>query len=494
MFSPFGSIKKKHLPSLLAFFICLVFLVAFSTLSVTRHLHYNSYGYDLGINDQTVWRYSTFQSPVSTIAPLPDRPKLAMHVELVYAIISPIYWIWDSRRMLLITDALIVVSGAYAMFLLAKEKLKNNWVSIAILFSYLMFYGVQNAIWFDVHSTSFAASFIAWFIYALDRRKLKLSLLFFFLAITAKENMATYTLIISLLYLIRRREKIVFFFVTASVAYLLFIFLVYFPHIVSIDYQYQNKAGILSNLNPFFLFNTKEKLVTLFYSFASVGFLPILNPLTLPLIFTHFTTFFVLASELPGAQGLYGHYRITLAPLFAWSTITTIATFSFFNKKKVAIYLVLCAIAVQYLLHLPLSYLTKSWFWTEPTAVKDLNQLIQKHLPPHASVVSQNNITPHISHRDKIYALYPTKKEFLKDSPCGQNKCDWFEWYGSPEYLIADSSGTWDARHLLIDNKEFNNGFANLEKLGVIKLYKKINTARLYKVLHRGSTPIDLKM
>ncbi len=483
MLSPLFFTSKKHLPYLLAFLLCVLFCVAFSVLSIIRHQHYESYGYDLGINDQTIWRYSKFQTPISTIAPLPDRSKLAMHVELVYILIAPIYWIWDTRRMLLITDALFVVSGGYAMFLLAKSKLKNSWLSIAILFSYLMFYGVQNAVWFDVHSTSFASAFIAWFIYFLDIKKLRMATIFFLLAITSKENVAIYTFVISLLYLLRRRDKYLILLALGSLSYLLFIFLIYFPYVVNVTYQYQNQAGLLSNLNPLYLFNTQEKLVTLFYSFASVGFLPLLNPLTLILIFTHFTTFFVIASDLPGAQGLYGHYRVTLAPLFAWSTITTIATFKIFNKKAVAVYLVVCAIAVQYSLHLPLSYLTKEWFWYENPAVKNINYIIRNYLPKDASVVSQNNITPHLSHRDKLYTLYPSKQTFEKNSPCGEHLCDWFTWHANPEYLIVDLSHNWDARHLLINNAPFKKGIENLEREGVIKLYKSQGNTKLYKVV-----------
>jgi hypothetical protein len=93
---------------------------------------------------------------------------------------------------------------------------------------------------------------------------------------------------------------------------------------VNVTYQYQNQAGLLSNLNPLYLFNTQEKLVTLFYSFASVGFLPLLNPLTLILIFTHFTTFFVIASDLPGAPP------------------SMIATAEFVVPKSIPIILLIC--------------------------------------------------------------------------------------------------------------------------------------------------------
>src|SRR5690348_112325 len=108
---------KLSIPILkfLPFILCLVFFIAYSVLSIVRHDNYQSFGYDLGINDQTVWRYSTFQVPITTIDPFPDKPKYYTHVELIYAIISPFYWIWSSRKMLLLVRTAFVCSGGIAL-------------------------------------------------------------------------------------------------------------------------------------------------------------------------------------------------------------------------------------------------------------------------------------------------------------------------------------------------------------------------------------------
>ncbi len=479
--SPLLFFRKKHYLLLTIVIICGLFATCYSTLSIVRHTQYASYGYDLGINDQTVWRYSRFEPPISTIAPFPDRSKLELHVELVYAFISPFYWLWSTRRFLLIISAIVLCSGGIATYLLAKYRLKGELISFSLTFSYLLFYGLQFAVWFDVHSTGFGAAFLMWFLLFLDKKNKYLSLVFFFLTITSKENMALYTLAIALLYLIRRREKIVLFFAGFSVAYLLFIFYVFFPHIMHVPYLYQNKDGLLSNINPLYLFNSAEKLRTLFYTFLSVGFLPLLNPLTVPLIMTHFATFFVIASDLPGAQGLFGHYRVTLGPLLTWSTIMTIATFKFLNKKYVAVYLFICALIVQYTLHLPLSYLTKSWFWTVPPSAYTINKIIRTYLPERVSVALQNNITPHLSHRDQIYTLYPSKKTFESSSPCGKKVCNWLSWYDHPEFVIVDTAKDWDIRHLLADRPVFLDALSNVEKSGELIRFKVEGTTILYK-------------
>jgi uncharacterized membrane protein len=465
-----------------AIFLCLLFFVAYAVLSITRHQHYQSFGYDLGINNQVVWRYSTFQLPITTSDPFPEKSKLATHIELVYALIAPFYWLWSSARMLLLVDALITCSAGIAVYLLAKKRNIHPIISLSLVIGFLGFYGVQNAMWFDVHSASFAAAFLLWFLYFLDARRYFAAMLFFFLAITAKENIALLTFLISIVYFLGRRTRESFAFAVVSLLYLLFVYLIFFPYIMQNAYLYQNSHGLLSNLNPHSLTDTAEKREAIFYSFAAFGFLPLLSVTLLIPIIGDFLTYFVLASELTAAHGIYMHYRITLAPLLVWATILTISRIKRLNHPYTALYLLFCTLLVQYLLHLPLSYLTKSWFWSKPAGAVHIEKL-KTALSATDAVVAQNNIIPHISQRDKIYTLYPQKKEFPTHSPCNEKICDWFRWDGNPDYLFVDASEDWDARHLLIDRTQFISGIENLQRAGIIKPDRQSGSATLYRIM-----------
>lgn len=472
---------KKNKLVIAAVVICIIFFIVYATLSVIRHNHYQS-GFDLGINDQTVWRYSTFQAPITTSAPFPDKPKLSQHVELVYALISPFYWIWSSRQMLLILEAAFLCVGGLAIFLLAKERKLSPSVSFSLLIGYLAFFGIQNAVWFDVHSASFGTAFLAWFIYFLEKKNHLWTIILFLLTVTSKEHFAFLTLAIAFVYFIKRKEKITLLLIMLSFIYLLFIFFIFFPHIMNVAYLYQNKGGLLSNINPLSFFDTTEKQLTTFYTFLSVGFLPLLAPLYVLPALADLAIYFVIGSDLPGAQGIFMHYRVALAPLLAWAVIMTIHNRKFLNNKYIAIYLLLITIGLQYFLHLPLSYLTKSWFWEQPPSVKNINLIKNSYLPKDASVVAQVNIIPHLTHRDKIYTLYPEKKHFSKASPCGKPECNWFRWYGTPEFLFVDTSSEWDIRHLLANREEFIDGIHNLEKAAIITPYKQEGNTVLYKI------------
>ena len=466
----------------LPYLLVVLFCLAFTVLVFVRHDHYQSFGYDLGINAQTVWKYSQFELPFSTIDPTPDKPKLAEHVELVYALIAPFYWIWDSRRMLLLVRNIWFCFSAIAVYKLARKKKLNFWIATALTVGYLGFYGVQNAIWADLHSASFAAAFLTWFIYFLETKRKKISFVFFLLAITAKENIGLLTFLISLVYFWKEKSKLLLFYMAASVAYVAFIFAVFFPYIMHVTYLYQNSGGLFSNLNPLSFFDTQEKREVIWYSLLSFGFLPLLSPWYLLPAIGDLATYFVIANELPGAQGLYQQYRITLTPILLWATIITLSKWKFFNNKKIALYLVVCTLVVQYILHLPLSYLSKSWFWTEPSGVANINYMKDFVLPTNISVVAQNNIVPHISNRDRLYSLYPEKKIFTTNSPCGKKECNWFHWYGHPQFLFVDTSPEWDIRHLLANRDDFIDGLKNLEKAKIIAVYRRIGTTTLYAI------------
>lgn len=442
-------------------------------------------GYDLAVSDQGIWLMSQFKNPISTPHAYPFTSLFSDHVEIIYALTSPIYWFADDVRILLVLQALLITASAIPIYLFAKKKKLSIFVRYSLLVSYLMFYGIQNAIWADVHSLVFAASFLSWFIYFLYTGNTKLTWLFFVLMIICKEDLALITLLVSFVFYIQERKKIAFYLMTASIAYLLILFFIYYPYFTPDGYRFQNKNGLLSNIDLQNMYNTPEKRDVFFYSIAWFGFLPLLAPLHLIPPLGDLAHYFVLGSNyVTSAQGMFLHYRVTLAALLIVPTILVISRFKKLNTIYIAVYLLLCAFVLQYILHLPLSYLAKKWFWAEPSGVKNIEAVLPS-LPKDASVVSQVNITPHINHRELIFTMWPEKKSFVKNSPCDQSTCDWFRWPGEPQYMLVDTSPEWDARHLLTNNNEFKQGVANMEKAGIIKVEKRVESATLYRVLKK---------
>jgi hypothetical protein len=144
-------------------------------------------------------------------------------------------------------------------------------------------------------------------------------------------------------------------------------------------------------------------------------------------------------------------------------------------------YILIFSFLVTYLLHSPLTYLSKKWFWTEPPGVKNINQILG-YLPKDAYVATQTNIASHISNRKLIVTIWGDSHNFVKASPCGQPQCKWFKWAGNPKYLIVDTSPEWNVLNLLSNRPDFIEALKNMGKSGVIKKYKQLGTSVIYKI------------
>lgn len=452
--------------------ICLIFLFLYSVLALLKHQHFLT-GYDLAIADQAIWKYSQFKNPIITVHAYYDKPIYYDHFEPIYILISPFYRLLEDIRLLILLQIIAVCVAGYAVYLLSISRKIIFPVALSILITFLAFFGIQNALWSDVHSVVLAIPFLAFFIYFLEKKKARLAAICFIFAILCKEDIALFTFLISLIYFFYSKNKTALYFAAGSILYLLFIFGIFFPYMTD-GYKFQNSQGLLSNLKITNFYNTNDKREAIFYSLASFGFLPLAAPIYLILFLADLGHYFVLGSDyVSSAQGLFLHYRATLALFLAWPAIIAISRFKKLNRTYIAIYLFSCTIIVQYILHLPLSYLTKSWFWQTPPAVHDIEKAI-KVLPSNASLATQVNIAPHLTHRDEVYLLWPAS--------CGES-CQWFRIGGKVEYILVDTSTSWDARHFLEDREQFIEGLKNLEKAKVVQKIFQSNHTVLYKVV-----------
>lgn len=462
-------------------FLILLFAIVYSILGVVRHNHYGSFGFDLGIDDQIVWQYSQLKAPINTVDHASFQLSLFDHVEVIYIVIAPFYWLWNDVRILIIIQALFFVTSAIPVYFLGiKHKLRQSLV-IVIVVSYLTFYGVQNALWFDVHSTVFSAAALTWLIYFFDIKKYKLAIIPFLIGITAKENVGPYIFLISLVFYISTRKKEYLYFLTGALLYTLLLFAIYYPLVVPGGYQYQSSQTGLATFDPRLLVSTAEKRDVWLYSIMWFGGLPLLAPLYLIPFLGNLASYFMLGKSVSTAQGLFLQYRIELIPLLILPLFKAFEKYKRLNTRYVAVYLLVCCLLGQYFLHLPLSYLSKKWFWAQPASVNSINHVIS-YIPPHASVVSQNNITPHLSHRDTIFTLWPRKKSDPSQKLCGKSECNWLTWVGNPEYLILDASADWDIRHTLANREDFLDAIHNMEKNNEIVKYQHHGSTVLYKI------------
>src|SRR4030067_2211050 len=114
--------------------------IAYSFLSVLRHVHFQSGAFDLGMFDQTIWQYAHFLSPINTIK---EKFILGDHLNLILPFLAPLYWIWQDVKILLIFQAFFIAFSAIPLYLVARIRNFSPFVSLCLAFIYSFFYGIR---------------------------------------------------------------------------------------------------------------------------------------------------------------------------------------------------------------------------------------------------------------------------------------------------------------------------------------------------------------
>lgn len=439
----------------LILFFWLGFAFLYSFISLIKHWHFQT-GLDLAIYNQTLWFYSHFKLPNVTLYPTFGRLVWADHFTPTLAILAPLYAIFPRAETLLIIQSLFFTFGVIPLYLIAKEKSKNTFFSLAIGLSYLLFFGSQFALTFDFHAATFGASFIPWILYAMEKSRWKIFYLLTVLALGAKEDMALTILSLGIFMLFKSKWRKMGLAINAlAIAYFVVVVFLIIPSIsVGMEKEYLSRIFPASLSGwPGFLFSP-TKLKTLFLSFASFGFLPLLAPVTWVFFLVHFGYNFLGPS---GRGDIYMHYRITLAPLLTYAAVYGAGNLKKYLSASPVFklsggVLIIAILSLQYFLHLPFNTLAKRDFYRQKSWMVDNEKLI-KMVPSEVSVSTQNHLAPHLSGRERLY-YFPAKEDYvLLDLHLNQSPVNWWAsptpeegrkiiegWIKKGEYRVVEQS------------------------------------------------------
>src|SRR5207237_286448 len=111
----------------------------FSAISLFRYVHCAANGFDLGIQDQTVWGYSRLEMIPNTVLGVPNL--LGDHFNPILMLLAPLYWLWPSAATLLVAQAVLLALAGIPIYLWAGRRV-GHVAGLAFLGSYLLFWGV----------------------------------------------------------------------------------------------------------------------------------------------------------------------------------------------------------------------------------------------------------------------------------------------------------------------------------------------------------------
>lgn len=453
--------------------------VLYSTLSLVRHAHFQSGGFDLGLYDQAVWQYSRFLSPYNTIK---ERFILGDHLTLTLPLLAPLFWLWNDVRALLIFQATWISTSAIAIYLLARHRKFSPTISLIVSILYSLFYGIQYAVFFDFHPIVFGIGLMAWMLYFFEAKRIKLFWLTLILVLATQENMGLAVAAIGFVYIFHKqwRTSGIGFIIGGVVVSLVAAKAIALFSPIGFQYQPQISPNPIKTITDFF--NAQEKRDVWLYTLSWFSFLPILSPGAILGIFFDVAQYFVTGPEFARMWSPFMHHRISLAPLVTLGTLDALA---FLKSKKVSVLLVayllvLSALFQQYAFHLPLNKLTKREYWQEEQWMRDNRQLLAK-VPQGTSIATQQSLIPHLSHRQNIYLMWPRPHDF-DDQPCGQTSCWWLDFSDQSQYLIIDLHPNQWITQLLETNGHVAEALKNMEKEQKITLVDQVGEARLYSV------------
>ncbi len=365
---------------ILLVWICII-AILYATLSVIRHNHFQTGGFDLGVYDQAVWQYSKFLWPYNTIK---DRFILGDHLTLTLPILAPLFWVWNNVRMLLLFQAVWVSFSVFAVYKLVRFRKFSPLAALCVSFVYSLFYGIQYGIFFDFHPVLLAVGLIPWMLYFLESKQTKLFIGALILLLLTQENMGLALASLGFIYFFQkpyRTLSIMFVIVGITVSLLSAKVIALFS---PIGFQYTPQLTLNPVLFVSELFNSSEKQQVWVYTMTSFSFLPLFSPGALLAIIFDLAQYFTTGPEFARMWSPFMHHRAILAPYVLLGTLDVLG---FLAKKKInitaiALLLVVSCLVQQYIFHYPLNKLTESEYWKVTSWITDDNRMIGT-IPPH---------------------------------------------------------------------------------------------------------------
>ena len=184
---------RRRFTLLLVILLIAAYAAFFSAYTIARHASLESHAYDLGNADQAVWntahgRPLAFTNWEGRARTFKAGTRLAMHVEPIYFLIAPLYWVWSDPRALLVLQATVVALGALPAYWLARAQLGDGAPALVFPIVYLLFPALQAANRFDFHAVTLASAFLLFAAYGLLSRRTSLFLVSSLLAAATKEE------------------------------------------------------------------------------------------------------------------------------------------------------------------------------------------------------------------------------------------------------------------------------------------------------------------
>jgi uncharacterized membrane protein len=180
----------------------------FAALSILRQRAFATGRFDLGNMVQAVWWTAHGHPLQMTNLHGQQISRLAAHVDPILAVFGPLWWIWPSPDLLLVTQALAVAAGAWPVFLLARKHLESSRAALGFALAYLLYPATGWLTLNEFHPVALATPLLLFAFWYLDNDRLLPFALFAVAAAACKEEIGLVVAGFGLWYALAKRRRV----------------------------------------------------------------------------------------------------------------------------------------------------------------------------------------------------------------------------------------------------------------------------------------------
>lgn len=195
-FAPAPKAKKRYFLIL----ACIVgaFFLFVSVWTVCRVCIFGSSTYDLGLFSQMFHSMKTTGLPTTTLERATTMSHFHVHVSPIYYLMLPFYCIFPSAKTLQVLQAAVLASAVIPLWKIGRLHGLKPLACLAVCAALLLFPSYSGGTGFDLHENCFLTPLILWTLYAIDAKKLPLTVVFSLLTLMVKEDAALYVAVLAL--------------------------------------------------------------------------------------------------------------------------------------------------------------------------------------------------------------------------------------------------------------------------------------------------------
>ncbi len=185
------------------------FAAGFGSLSVLRFRSFATGRFDLGNMTQAVWSTAHGDPLAVTNLAGEQTSRLASHFDPILLLFAPLWLVWPSPSLLLVTQSLLLALGALPVFWLARKHLGSERTALGFALAYLLYPATQWVALAEFHPVALACPFLLFAFWYLDEDRLVPFALFAVLAGTTKEEVPLAVAGLGLWYAFARKHRAV---------------------------------------------------------------------------------------------------------------------------------------------------------------------------------------------------------------------------------------------------------------------------------------------